>query len=73
MQITPSLAMAAAVDAGNAHARKHGRKPSNLGPWPAEEWTHEDWDAYAVVLVRLYKLMDEGIAGCIARQYGVAG
>lgn len=69
--MNPTFAMAIAVDAGNAACRKHGGKPSNLGPWPAEEWNHADWRAYAIALVKMWKAIEPSIATSIAKQYGV--
>ena len=58
----PTFAAAVAVDAGNAACRKRGGKPTNSGPWPAEEWNDKEWNIYRAELVRCWRMFDPQIA-----------
>jgi hypothetical protein len=60
--LDPTLISAAAVDAGNAHARGNGRKPDAIGPWPSESWAPADWVIYRRVLLKLWRVYEPSIA-----------
>ena len=67
--MNPTFAAAVAVDVGNALCRKRGGKPSNLGPWPAEEWETAEYVAYYRELIRCYKMFEPVIAQGMQEQF----